>query len=204
MATTPLSETAALANECDLLAVGRTHHQPGRPQAIWDVLTSIDAINCAKKPAFAFGSFGWTGEAPEMLRSRLAQLRFSVPRFRLPLHLHPRPGRSGRRGRPCQGGCRQAGLSFFSCFTRAKNAAGMCRRRLCMESVQQVLLSGRVKEMHQRLGEGKVNFSAEGDTGPVLGGAGRWRECGAQPPSRRPPRAGGPRCPSSRTHPHGR
>ena len=79
VATTPLSETAALANECDLLAVGAPTINRDAPKPIWDVLTSIDAINCAKKPAFAFGSFGWTGEAPEMLRSRLAQLRFSVP-----------------------------------------------------------------------------------------------------------------------------
>lgn len=76
---TPLAETASLANECDLLAVGAPTINRDAPKAIWDVLCSIDAINCAKKPAFAFGSYGWSGEAPEMLRTRLAQLKFNVP-----------------------------------------------------------------------------------------------------------------------------
>lgn len=79
VSTTPLSEAAALANECDLLAVGAPTINRDAPKPIWDVLTSIDAINCAKKPAFVFGSYGWSGEGPEMLRSRLSQLRFSVP-----------------------------------------------------------------------------------------------------------------------------
>ena len=43
------------------------------------MLCSIDAVNCAKKPAVVFGSYGWSGEAAEMLRTRLAQLRFDVP-----------------------------------------------------------------------------------------------------------------------------
>lgn len=79
VSTTPLSETAALANECDVLAVGAPTINRDAPKPIWDVVTSIDAINCAKKPAFVFGSYGWSGEGTEMLRSRLAQLRFSVP-----------------------------------------------------------------------------------------------------------------------------
>lgn len=76
--TAPLSETAALANDCDLLAVGAPTINRDAPKAIWDVLCSIDAINCGKKPALVFGSFGWSGEAPEMLRTRLSQLRFDV------------------------------------------------------------------------------------------------------------------------------
>ena len=76
---TPLSESAALANEADLLLVGAPTINRDAPKAIWDVLTSIDAVNCAKKPAAVFGSYGWSGEGPEMLRTRLAQLKFNVP-----------------------------------------------------------------------------------------------------------------------------
>ena len=76
---TPLEETAALANECSLLAVGAPTINRDAPKAIWDVLTSIDAVNSKGKPAFAFGSYGWSGEGVEMLITRLRQLKFSVP-----------------------------------------------------------------------------------------------------------------------------
>lgn len=75
---TDLAETATLANECDLLAVGAPTINRDAPKAIWDVLTSIDAINAKGKPALAFGSYGWSGEGVEMLRTRLSQLKFSV------------------------------------------------------------------------------------------------------------------------------
>ncbi|SBW08064.1 Flavo-diiron protein FprA2 [uncultured Eubacteriales bacterium] len=76
---TDLAESAALANECDLLAVGSPTINRDAPKAIWDVLASIDAINVKGKPAFTFGSYGWSGEASEMLRIRLQQLKFCVP-----------------------------------------------------------------------------------------------------------------------------
>ena len=76
---TPLAESAALANDADLLMVGSPTINRDAPKAIWDVLTSIDAVNCAKKPAAVFGAYGWSGEAPEMLRTRLQQLKFDVP-----------------------------------------------------------------------------------------------------------------------------
>lgn len=75
---TPLEESAALANECDLLAVGAPTINRDAPKAIWDVLTSIDAVNSKGKPALAFGSYGWSGEGVEMLHTRLRQLKFSV------------------------------------------------------------------------------------------------------------------------------
>lgn len=76
---TPLAESAALANDADLLMVGAPTINRDAPKAIWDVLTSIDAVNCGKKPAAVFGAYGWSGEGPEMLRTRLAQLKFNVP-----------------------------------------------------------------------------------------------------------------------------
>lgn len=75
---TPLAESAALANECDLLAVGAPTINRDAPKAIWDVLTSIDAVNSKGKPALAFGSYGWSGEGVEMLHTRLSQLKFQV------------------------------------------------------------------------------------------------------------------------------
>lgn len=48
------------------------------PSVIWQVLSHIDAINVKKKPAVAFGSYGWSGEAPAMVAQRLTQLGFNV------------------------------------------------------------------------------------------------------------------------------
>ena len=44
---------------------------------IWDILAGIDAIN-TKKPVGVFGSYGWSGEAIEMVKTRLTQLKFNV------------------------------------------------------------------------------------------------------------------------------
>ena len=51
---------------------------PAKSLRIWDVVTSIDAINCAKKPAFVFGSYGWTGEAVGNIQARLQGLKMNV------------------------------------------------------------------------------------------------------------------------------
>lgn len=45
---------------------------------IWDVISCTDAMNVNKKPALAFGSYGWSGEAVKMLNSRLSDLGYDV------------------------------------------------------------------------------------------------------------------------------
>lgn len=72
----PFEEVAELANEAAALLVGSCTINRDAPKVVWDVLASIDAINTRKKPAGAFGSFGWSGEAVPMLRSRLEQLKY--------------------------------------------------------------------------------------------------------------------------------
>ena len=74
---TPLSESAALANEADILLVGSCTINRDAPKIIWDVLSSIDAINTGGKLAGAFGSYGWSGEAVDMIKSRLEHLKFT-------------------------------------------------------------------------------------------------------------------------------
>lgn len=75
----PLSTCATAANEADLLLVGAPTINRDAPKAVWDVLASLDAVNTRGKAAGAFGSYGWSGEAPGMLLARLAQLKFTVP-----------------------------------------------------------------------------------------------------------------------------
>ena len=75
---TPAGECNALANDCDLLMVGAPTLNRDAPKVIFDVLHSIDVVNVKFKPAGVFGSYGWSGEATEMLRQRLEQMKFDV------------------------------------------------------------------------------------------------------------------------------
>lgn len=72
----PFAQVAVLANEADALIVGSCTINRDAPKIIWDVLASIDAINTRQKPAGAFGSFGWSGEAVPMMKSRLEHLKY--------------------------------------------------------------------------------------------------------------------------------
>jgi NADH oxidase (H2O-forming) len=73
----PFAEVAGLANEADALLVGSCTINRDAPKIIWDTLASIDAINTKQKPAGAFGSYGWSGEAVPMLKSRLGHLKYN-------------------------------------------------------------------------------------------------------------------------------
>lgn len=70
---------AALVNTCDVILTGAPTINRDAPGVMWSILQHVDAINTRGRAAGAFGSFGWSGEAPEMLRTRLAQLKFTVP-----------------------------------------------------------------------------------------------------------------------------
>ncbi len=72
----PFTEVAALANEADALLVGSCTINRDAPKIVWDTLASVDAINTRQKPAGAFGSFGWSGEAVPMIKSRLEHLKY--------------------------------------------------------------------------------------------------------------------------------
>lgn len=75
----PLAVCAARADEADVLLVGAPTINRDAPKAVWDVLASLDAVNTRGRLAGAFGAYGWSGEAANMLHTRLAQLNFKVP-----------------------------------------------------------------------------------------------------------------------------
>lgn len=77
MVFTPLAEVAERIEAADALLVGSCTINRDAPKVVWDVLSCIDAINTKGKPAGAFGSFGWSGEAVPMMASRLAQLKYN-------------------------------------------------------------------------------------------------------------------------------
>lgn len=72
------SESVALANESDVLMFGSPTINRDALKPVWDTISSIDAVNCMKKPALVFGSYGWSGEAVGALKTRLEGLKFKV------------------------------------------------------------------------------------------------------------------------------
>lgn len=75
---TDLALIAEKIANADALMVGSCTINKDAPKVVWDVLSSIDAINAAQKPAGVFGSYGWSGEAVQMMQTRLSQLRYNV------------------------------------------------------------------------------------------------------------------------------
>lgn len=73
----PFSEVAALVNEADAVLTGSCTINRDAPKIVWDMLASVDAINTRGKPAGAFGSYGWSGEAVPMMKDRLQHLKFN-------------------------------------------------------------------------------------------------------------------------------
>ena len=94
-----LDACAAIANEADVVLVGSATINRDAPKAVWDVLGSIDAINTKGRAAGAFGAYGWSGEAPGMLQTRLGQLEIRHAGRALPCALHADSSRFGRDAR---------------------------------------------------------------------------------------------------------
>lgn len=65
-------------NGCDAFAVGSPTINADAVPPIWELLSHVDAINCKKRPALVFGSFGWSGEAIPNITARLQGLRMQV------------------------------------------------------------------------------------------------------------------------------
>ena len=75
---TEQAKVNALANESDVLLFGSPTINRDALKPVWDTISAIDAVNCTKKPAFVFGSYGWSGEGVPALCQRLSTLRFNV------------------------------------------------------------------------------------------------------------------------------
>lgn len=70
-----MSVLAGLINSCDGFAVGTPTINRDAVEPVWQLLHSIDPINCMKKPFFVFGSFGWSGEGIVNANARLVSLK---------------------------------------------------------------------------------------------------------------------------------
>ncbi len=75
----PASEAAGPVNGADVVLLGSPTINRAAPEGIWNAVHAVCAINTKGRAAGAFGSFGWSGEAPGMLLAQLKQLKFKTP-----------------------------------------------------------------------------------------------------------------------------
>lgn len=68
-----------LIEEADGLVFGSPTINGDAVKPIWDLLSSLAVVSIKDKLGAAFGSYGWTGEAVQMLEDRLRGLKLRVP-----------------------------------------------------------------------------------------------------------------------------
>ena len=68
-----------LIEEADGLAIGSPTINGDAVKPVWDLLSSLAVIKVRDKLGAAFGSYGWSGEAINMVEDRLRGLKLRVP-----------------------------------------------------------------------------------------------------------------------------
>ena len=68
-----------LIEEADGFIFGSPTINGDAVKPVWDLLSSLTAVNVRGKLGGAFGSYGWTGEAVNMIEDRLRGLKLRVP-----------------------------------------------------------------------------------------------------------------------------
>jgi flavorubredoxin len=80
-----------LIEEADALAIGSPTINGDAVKPVWDLLSSLTAVNVRGKIGAAFGSYGWTGEAMQMVEDRLRGLKLRIPVKGVRARLIPTP-----------------------------------------------------------------------------------------------------------------
>ncbi len=78
-----------LLEESDAVIVGSPTINGDAVKPAWDLLACIPYLENAGKIGATFGSYGWTGEAPDMLQDRMQWLKFRLPTAPLKIKLIP-------------------------------------------------------------------------------------------------------------------
>lgn len=78
-----------LLEESDAVIVGSPTINGDAVKPAWDLLACIPYLENAGKIGATFGSYGWTGEAPDMLQDRMRWLKFRLPTAPLKVKLIP-------------------------------------------------------------------------------------------------------------------
>lgn len=74
-----IDEIINVINNSKLLLFGSPTINRDALKPMWDVMSRIDAVSNKGKPAFTFGSFGWSGEACPNMEARLLGLSIKIP-----------------------------------------------------------------------------------------------------------------------------
>ncbi len=62
----------------DVVAIGSPTYEQRMLPLIEKLIDSLDSNKCRGKPGIAFGSYGWSGEAPIFIAKRMRELGFDV------------------------------------------------------------------------------------------------------------------------------
>ncbi|MEG1995981.1 MAG: FprA family A-type flavoprotein [Oscillospiraceae bacterium] len=73
-----MAQMSALLNDSDAFLLGSPTLNKDAVAPVWQLLSGVDAINIAKRPAAIFGSYGWSGEAFQSLTKRLESLKVNL------------------------------------------------------------------------------------------------------------------------------
>lgn len=80
-----------LLEESDAVIIGSPTINGDAVKPAWDLLACMPYLESAGKIGATFGSYGWTGEAPDMLHDRMQWLKFRLPVSPLKVKLIPNP-----------------------------------------------------------------------------------------------------------------
>lgn len=78
-----------LLEESDAVIIGSPTINGDAVKPAWDLLSCMAYLESGGKVGASFGSYGWTGEAPEMIHDRLRWLKFRLPTAPLRIKLIP-------------------------------------------------------------------------------------------------------------------
>lgn len=78
-----------ILEESDAIIVGSPTINGDAVKPAWDLLGCMPYLESAGKIGATFGSYGWTGEAPDMLHDRMRWLKFRLPMSPLKIKLIP-------------------------------------------------------------------------------------------------------------------
>ncbi|MBU0721053.1 FprA family A-type flavoprotein [bacterium] len=78
-----------LLEESDAIIIGSPTINGDAVKPAWDLLSCMAFLESNGKIGASFGSYGWTGEAPEMLHDRMRWLKFRLPVRPLKIKLIP-------------------------------------------------------------------------------------------------------------------
>jgi len=103
-------EARRLLGDADGVVVGSPTIMGDAVKPVWDVLALASAAGVRGKPGAAFGSFGWSGEAVQMIEGRLKDLGMTVVQPGLEVNFEP--------GEEAFAACREFGRNFAASLAR--------------------------------------------------------------------------------------